>query len=269
MPLNDFNRAVITEHHFWLQSLGNHAHLILDALLANEKKSIENCEYFINLFDTLLKKSHENLSSEELSELTNTALKSSQDFLTFKIVILSSMLTSNMRINLSPSHINHMINEIEEYIKILGIINTNKIPVFTVSHYNLLWILDCSGHASLIYSLLDPTERLYIKTCKRFEEDFINLYIKSLEIKGFMRINENEFPAYNKLIKDSEMSILSFQNLLCELEQLSIEKKLLGQITPLILDHMYRESCYYLLKLSKITNVKKPECDPGKPRIAN
>lgn len=110
MPLNDFNRAVITEHHFWLQSLGDHAHLILNALLANEKKSIENCEYFINLFDTLLKKSHENLSSEELSELTNTALKSSQDFLTFKIVILSSMLTSNMRINLSPSHINHMIN---------------------------------------------------------------------------------------------------------------------------------------------------------------
>jgi len=45
------------------------------------------------------------------------------------------------------------------------------------------------------------------------------------------------------------------------------EKKVLGIISPLVLDHMFREECYYLTKLSMVSDTKEPDCDPGKPRV--
>ncbi|MDD4402872.1 MAG: DUF2935 domain-containing protein [Desulfitobacteriaceae bacterium] len=44
-------------------------------------------------------------------------------------------------------------------------------------------------------------------------------------------------------------------------------KTVLGIIDPLIPDHMLREECYYLFKLSAVSDVESPTCDPGKPRI--
>jgi hypothetical protein len=32
-------------------------------------------------------------------------------------------------------------------------------------------------------------------------------------------------------------------------------------------DHMFREECYYLMKLSESANLDTPNCDPTKPRI--
>jgi hypothetical protein len=41
-----------------------------------------------------------------------------------------------------------------------------------------------------------------------------------------------------------------------------ISKEALGIIMPLMLDHMYREECYYLTKLAEVSEVKRPECNP-------
>ena len=57
-----------------------------------------------------------------------------------------------------------------------------------------------------------------------------------------------------------------FKKFLKELEELVRSKKVLGSLQPLLLDHMYREECYYLTKLSFVSEVKAPECDPTKPR---
>ncbi len=46
-----------------------------------------------------------------------------------------------------------------------------------------------------------------------------------------------------------------------------LKKTALGILDPLIPDHMLREECYYLRKLSSVSDVKSPTCDPGKPRI--
>ena len=33
------------------------------------------------------------------------------------------------------------------------------------------------------------------------------------------------------------------------------------------INHMIREECYYLTKLSMVSHIKNPECDPTKSRI--
>lgn len=45
------------------------------------------------------------------------------------------------------------------------------------------------------------------------------------------------------------------------------DKRTLGIIAPLVLDHMNREECYYLTKLATVSETKSPICDPTKPRI--
>jgi hypothetical protein len=44
-------------------------------------------------------------------------------------------------------------------------------------------------------------------------------------------------------------------------------KEVLGTISPLVLDHMNREECYYLTKLSFAAGTRPPQCDAEKPRI--
>ena len=57
-----------------------------------------------------------------------------------------------------------------------------------------------------------------------------------------------------------------FKNFLNELEGAIREKKVLGTIYPLMTDHMFREECYYLTKLSMVSDTETPKCDPTEPR---
>jgi hypothetical protein len=58
-----------------------------------------------------------------------------------------------------------------------------------------------------------------------------------------------------------------FKEYLKELGKGVMEKKILGILSPLVTDHMFREECYYLTKLSWVANTNEPGCDPAKPRI--
>ena len=58
-----------------------------------------------------------------------------------------------------------------------------------------------------------------------------------------------------------------FKEFLKELEIGVAEKKILSILSPLVPDHMFREECYYLTKLSMVANTKEPDCDPRKARV--
>jgi hypothetical protein len=66
---------------------------------------------------------------------------------------------------------------------------------------------------------------------------------------------------------DSQLEIKLFQNFLVEIEELRLSKQALGTFAPLMADHMYREECYYLVKLAESANLDQPNCDPAKPRL--
>lgn len=82
-----------------------------------------------------------------------------------------------------------------------------------------------------------------------------------------MRTGLRGFPALNKLNQDADEEMLCFKKFLKELEKLIIEKKVLGTLRPPMTDHMYREERYYLINLSMVSEINRPECDPGKSRI--
>jgi hypothetical protein len=265
--INNFEKVIYFEHGFWLQVLGDHSRFLLDSFSSSEKDEIREAKYFINLFDTLLEESRKDLPGEKLISLTEAAYKAANEILNFKLHIIREQLVGNIKIKLPPTFINHMVNEVQEYILVLNSLLRNQLPIAHTIHHHLLWLPDGAGHAFAIGSSLDSVEKDLIAISKDFSKTFDNMFIKATEFVGYMRTCLTEFPALNRLNSQAEIKMTSFQCFLKELEELVKAKKALGTLTPLMLDHMYREECYYLTKLSQVSEVNPPECDPTKPRV--
>ncbi len=134
-------------------------------------------------------------------------------------------------------------------------------------HHHLLWLLDAAGHAEAISSNLDGVEMKLKEKSHTFKKTFEAFYLKAVELAGYLRSNLTEFPALTKMNLDSELEIKLFQVFLEEIEELRLTKQALGTFAPLMADHMYREECYYLMKLAESTKLDPPNCDPAKPRL--
>ena len=102
---------------------------------------------------------------------------------------------------------------------------------------------------------------------KDFEKDLHDLHMKSEEFTGYTRANLLEFPALKRLNSQVETKIGMFMRFLKDLADLRENKQVVSTLLPLVLDHMYREECYYILNLSRVSEVKDPDCDPTIPRI--
>jgi hypothetical protein len=160
-----------------------------------------------------------------------------------------------------------MVNELEEYLFILNQVIQNKTKRDYALHYHLLWLLDGVGHATSISSNLDLTEKLLIKEANHFSKIFESLYLKAVEFCGYTRTGLSNFPALDDLNFTAEKEMLEFKKYLEMLLLKVSDKKTLGTIAPLVLDHMNREECYYLTKLASVSKTQIPNCDPTKPRV--
>lgn len=267
MKFNSIEEMTIFEHNFWLQILGDHSRFILNALSPKEVPFVQQANKFINLFDDLLEKSRKPLSKENLSVLNNQAYSAAMKIREFKLSIISRQLTDEITISLPPTFINHMVNELDEYIFILNALMREKIPPKGPIHLHLLWLPDGSGHASTIASNLDITEKELIKKSKEYAKEFDDLYLRTIEYNGYTRTGICNFPALNTLNSDADGVMTLFKKFLKEVQESIMKKKVLSTLTPLSPDHMFREECYYLTKLSMVSDIKQPDCNPAKPRI--
>jgi hypothetical protein len=258
---------ILFEHRFWLQILGDHSRFILNELSPTETEEIQEANYFKETFDKLLERSRQNLSEKEVLELTDSALKAAQEIRVFKLSLLRQHLIGNIKLGLPPTFLNHMLNELEEYLRILTCFKERKPYNLHAVHHHLLWLLDGSGHAASIQSMLDEVEKKYIQKAKEFNKDFKNLYLKAVEFAGYLRTNLSKFPALDSFNVEVKLQMNMFMEFLAELEELRLKKKVLGTLMPIMADHMLREECYFLTKLSMVTDMARPDCDPTKPRI--
>lgn len=267
MKFNNIEEMALFEHRFWLQILGDHSRFILNALSPKEKALIRKANEFIALFDSLLKKSRESLSSEELVELNCEAYDAAMKIREFKLSILSKLIAGKVDVALPPTFFNHMVNEVDDYIFILNALMKGKMPVEKDLHLHLLWLSDGAGHAGAIAARLDDTEKELINKSEAYEKTFTNLYLKAIEFNGYTRTGICDFSALRRLNEDADENMTYFKEYLKELEKGIMQKKVLSILSPLVPDHMFREECYYLTKLSMVANTKKPGCNPGKPRV--
>lgn len=259
-----FEKTGRFEHLFWLQILGDHSRFIHESLAPVQKEEIEKAVTFITVFDTLL----EHAKSDDPKKIAVVAEAEVIKLREFKLSLIRKHLVGKIKIHLPPTFINHMVNELEEYVRILKHLKAGQIPpVYHEVHHHLIWLLDAAGHSHSISSNLDSVEKRFIEKSDSFAKHFEEFYLKAVEMSGYLRANIAEFPALAKFNSDTQLEIKLFQTFLQEIEELRLTDQALGTLAPLMADHMYREECYYLLKLSESTELEMPNCDPAKPRL--
>jgi hypothetical protein len=259
--------SALFEHRFWLQVLGDHSRFIFFSLAPTETEYILLAQEFILLLDKLLEEAVHTKSENELVELNQKAYEATLRLREFKLELLSMSLASNLKIQLPPSFINDMVNELEEYIYILNNIRNNDTVFVHPIHYHMLWLSDAVGHAASIEAELDFVEADLIDQASRYKQQFQDLYLKALIMNGYLRTEIETFQALIRLNEQAATAILSFTEYLDSLRDKRTDHKVLGTLMPLMADHMSRESCYYLWKLSYSTpTIRRPDCDPTRPR---
>ena len=68
----------------------------------------------------------------------------------FKLSLLEKSLFKKIKFHLSPTFMNHMVNELEEYQRILSFFKKEETPPINHElHHHLLWLQDASGHAGV------------------------------------------------------------------------------------------------------------------------
>lgn len=262
------SEAILFEHLFWLQVLGDHARFIFSNLSPKEEDEIRIANGFLLKFDQLLNEAHEVVKPRDLMDLTNAAFETAKKLREFKLHLLSRHLTQIFDFHLPPTFINHMVNELEEYLQILEYYFCKKmVPCMHPLHHELLWVKDAQGHANALTSGFDDTETELKKKSNEFMKEFRNLYDKAVELHGYLRTELTEFPALCRYNFEVQEKIDLFREFLCYLREIYTSREGLGSIVPLIPDHMLREECYFLIKLSEVSNITEPDCDPTRPRF--
>jgi hypothetical protein len=259
------SELALFEHRFWLQILGDHARFIHDSLAVSEMESINKANYFIRVFDELLEMANHQHNLVELSQIAEKEVLQLKEF---KLHLIERLLVGKIKIQLPPSFINHMVNELEEYQRVLSYLKEgNPPPNFHPLHHHLIWLVDAAGHAGAINDNLDAVEKKLKKTTKEFMKTFEDFYLKAVELAGFLRTNLKTFPALQKFNKDVYLEMELFMAFLHEAEEMGLTKEMLGTLQPLMADHMAREECYYLTKLAQSSKLPQPDCDPTEPRL--
>ncbi|WP_082588337.1 DUF2935 domain-containing protein [Paenibacillus sp. Soil724D2] len=113
------------EHRFWLQILGDHARFIYNALAPVELKDIAIAHSYINQYDQLLGQARMN-EVNNLAQINKQAYDLTANLREYKLNLLDRLLFGQIKIGLTPTFINHMLNELEEYFKILIVLLDGK-----------------------------------------------------------------------------------------------------------------------------------------------
>ncbi|ANE49086.1 hypothetical protein SY83_20820 [Paenibacillus swuensis] len=265
---NEYIESALFEHRFWLQIMGDHARFIYSAFSPKEQSNIEKAKFYVDSYDTFLANARVGIDAVQFPSFNQGIYRLTLEFREFKLALLREHLVGKIEIGLPPTFINHMVNELDEYIRILyALIQGEMPPVFEAIHHHLLWLTDATGHAAAVSQELDPVEKGLILKSMQFEVQFQQFYLKAVELAGFMRTQLHQFPALSRFNKDVELEMLLFKEFLAEIEEMRLTKEALGTLSPLLPDHMAREECYYLLKLAQVSEVKPPACDPTAPRV--
>ncbi|MFD2045692.1 DUF2935 domain-containing protein [Ornithinibacillus salinisoli] len=254
------------EHQFWLQVLGDHSRFIRDSLYPSEENDVSVAKDFVEHFDMLLEQS-KSLSNNNVIAFTKRAEAATEHLKKFKFSIIKRQLNGDIGIHLSPTFINHMVNELEEYQLVISYLKEGKAPpIFHELHHHLIWLADAAGHAGAINDELDKVEQRLKKKSHEFAKHFDAFYLKAVELTGYLRANITSFPALQRFNDDVDVEMKLFQTFLHEVEEMELSNTVLSTFSTLMADHMYREECYYLMKLAESTNTSPPDCDPTKPR---
>ncbi len=257
------------ELRFWTQIMGDHARFIKGSLHPEQTNSNLIANNFMQIFDRFyerVSRTDEIKEPDGLIEDISAAIISLREF---KRELLAAGLQNPSVTSLAPTFYNHMLNELEAFLRVLSVYQPGKTFEESILGEHLLWVLDAAGHAAILCSDLDKVESKLREETKLFETNFNQLYLKTVEIAGYFRGNPPSVqPVLESFNLEVAKAIQKFMIFLLELRNGVAKQQIPGRLAPLEPDHMWREECYYLLKIAKVTpNLPKLDCDPGRPRV--
>jgi hypothetical protein len=236
---------------FWTKIMSEHARLIKDSLLPDNPNQVLIAG---NIFNTWEKFSHKLKASRELDpDLTDELINAGLSFREFLRELLGSSLGQGRVTTLAPSFYNHLLNELEEFLKNSNEIQTRGGCSGVTLGTHLVWVLDAAGHAALIGSNLDQAEALYREEARAFESAFNKMYLKAVELAGYYRggpaMVQPILLRFNRQITELLQEFIKF---LSEIQAGLAQHQIAGNLHSWLLDHMIREEHYYLKKIGAV-----------------
>lgn len=248
------------EIEFWTEIMRDHGMFQYDNLSPSEEEAITTAKYFMDKFSELnleIKNMPNNIPPTQMDNIISKNIDELNKFISFKQELLSRLLKCAIKLKLTPTFINHMINEAMEYYRVLGITLQRVAfnPVLENIRLHKTWLRDASGHAAAIASDLDPVETKLVKTAQKFQKKFDALSIKAFELYPMYErtsLQDGIIAYFNKEIEDEITQFIGFLNYV---KDLRLNCKVLGVLQPIIPDHMIREENYYLYRIKAIYNL--------------
>jgi hypothetical protein len=258
---------IIPEHRFWLQIFGDKARFILNDLYPKEAEMIAESREFISLFDDLLAQARQALPENQLDILNRQAFRAAQDFRKFILHILLLQITGNAVINMAPAMLNVFVNETEQYINILTSYLENEEHVYNSITESITWMMNLYTSTVRIEQSIGISYVEFSVQARNYAHDFLILYLRAYIMKGFLRTGIKNLPALDQLNDDVQKKITEYAEFIVKLTELMKRKQFFGRITLLDLDSTYRQLCYFMTRLSAVSRIKAPVCDPASPRL--
>lgn len=265
--MTDIINKNVADNQFWIQIMGDFARFIFNSLSPVEADEAEAAQRFITQLDVLLSRSRQILTSEHLIQLNLDVFWTIQDYRKYILHLIKRQISEKIILSLRPSFLNHMVNDTELYLDLLGQYIQNSAAVINAAEVSIIWLTNVYVNALTVQDGLDTT--VFNTNKKRAGElanEFLDLYFKASVMNGLRRSGLDDFPALTSLNDDIAYKMIEYTEFLVDLINLMEQKKVLGNITLLYLDSMYRQLCYYITELSRVSKVKPPVCDPASPR---
>lgn len=268
--MSDYAAASRFEHLFWLRIMRDHSGFLSGALPCSATDFRQQADCFTREFEGLLRQAFDLSDSPDPKwiSLACGVQSAVESFGTFKLNLLAMSLRREIVLGLTPTFLNHMVNELEDYLMILHFLSKGQVPVAkNPVPLHLLWLKDGQGHAAYLACGLDYTDNDLIEEARHFEETFQTQHSEAVEYRGFLRTCLDLFPSLQRFNCRAAETMQDFHDYLENLSDLLREKKIKGTLEVPVVNHMMREECYYLHKLylADPQSVSEPKCDPTRP----
>lgn len=234
------------ENLFWLRIFRDHCQFIMETLTPGQTGLITNIRQFNQIFNQLLEVANDT-SISFLQEVAGVVAQ----FRCYKLSILDLQLGGENPINLPLGALNEMLDEDDEYLRILKVIPREQ-PLneatFLIQQH-LLWLPNQAAHAALIRAQLDPAESTLFEIYNRYQTLFEKLTGKVMELKGVMRDRPRLAASLIYTTRESAGLTAEFRQSVENYRDLRATTQVLATSPSLLADHLSREAGYYLGKI--------------------
>lgn len=255
------------ENRFWLQIIGDFARLLIQAISPDQSSEIQRAKDFISQFDKLLLRAHQNLTTDQLAQLNKDAYAAVENIQRFFLQMLSLQIRSGYPILINPAVINNAVSFSEEYLRLLKAFIKNEQPAAdTAIQMDVNWLPRSIQMSKIIFESLGIYQTELRQKVESFSDRLTGLFLNSIELNGMTRIGTSDFPIMNQHQKEVVNTLNDFYKFLGSIISLRRQNALPGTLSVLYLDRAMRMICYFLRKLTILTDFEQPDCDLAMPR---